>query len=96
MQIAKVVGAAISTVKDARLQDSKLLLVVDADQTGKELGKPYIALDLVGAGDDELVLIVQGSSARAAAGDPNIPVDAAITGILDSLRYKQKLTYRKL
>jgi microcompartment protein CcmK/EutM len=95
MQIAKVVGAAISTVKDARLQDSKLLIVTDVDQAGKELGKPYIALDLVGAGDDELVIIVQGSSARVAAGDPTTPVDAAITGILDSLRYKQKLTYRK-
>jgi len=95
MQIAKVVGAAISTVKDARLQDSKLLLVIEVDQTGKELGKPFIALDLVGAGDDELVIIVQGSSARAAAGDLNTPVDAAIAGILDSLRYKHKLTYRK-
>ena len=95
MQIAKVVGAAISTVKDSRLQDTKLLLVTEADQTGKEIGKPYIALDLVGAGDEELVVIVKGSSARMAAGDPNTPVDAAITGILDSLRYKDKLTYRK-
>ena len=82
MLIAKVVGVAVSTVKDDRLDGAKLLLVSEADPTGKVTGKPFIALD-------------RGSSARVAAGDVNTPVDAAIVGILDSLRHDSKPTYRK-
>jgi microcompartment protein CcmK/EutM len=95
MDIVKVVGNAVSTVKEPRLEGRKLLLVREADQTGKAAGKPFIALDLVGAGMGELVFIVRGSSARTAAGDVNTPVDAAIVGILDSLLQDGKLTFRK-
>ena len=95
MHIARVMGTAVSTVKDDRLEGSKLLIICDADQTGKIVGKPYIALDRAGAGEGELVLIVTGSSARVAAGDVNTPVDATAVGILDSLRHDGKLTYRK-
>ena len=95
MNIAKVVGVAVSTVKDSRLEGSKLLLVSEADQAGKVVDKPFIALDLVGAGEGELVMVVLGSSARVAAGDTSQPVDAAIVGILDSLRHNRKPTYKK-
>ncbi len=95
MRIAKVVGVAVSTVKDARLENSKLLLVSEADQSGRVLGQPFIALDTVGAGEGEMVMLAQGSSARVAAGDVNKPVDAVIVGILDSLRYDGKVTFRK-
>ncbi len=95
MKIAKVVGVAVSTVKDARLENSKLLLVRDTDQAGKALGNPYIAQDVVGVGPGELVVVVQGSSARIAAGDSNIPVDAVIVGVLDSLQFEGETTFRK-
>lgn len=95
MKIAKVVGVAVSTVKEARLEDSKLLLVSDADQTGEVSGKPYIAQDVVGVGPGELVFIVEGSSARIAAGGSNQPVDAVIVGILDSLHYEGEVTFKK-
>lgn len=95
MQIAKVVGVAVSTVKDNRMQGSKLLLVNKVNQTGKVLDESLIALDLVGAGEGDLVIVVQGSSARVAVGDVSTPVDAAIIGIIDSIRYNSKLTYRK-
>ena len=95
MKIAKVVGVAISTVKEPRLDDSKLLLVSDTDQTGKIISQPYIAQDVVGVGPDELVMVVQGSSARVAAWDNNSPVDAVIVGILDSLQFEGKTTFRK-
>ena len=95
MKIAKVVGVAVSTVKETRLENSKLLLVKDADQTGKVSGKLYIAQDVVGVGPDELVIIVEGSSARIAAGDNNIPVDAVIVGNLDSLSVDGKTTFKK-
>jgi microcompartment protein CcmK/EutM len=95
MKIAKVVGVAVSTVKEARLEDSKLLLVSDADQTGKVVGSPYIAQDVVGVGPGELVVVVQGSTARVASGDSNKPVDAVIVGILDSLQFEGKTTFKK-
>jgi microcompartment protein CcmK/EutM len=95
MKIAKVVGVAISTVKEPRLDNSKLLLVRDADQTGKVGGTPYIAQDVVGVGPDELVIIVEGSSARMAVWDNNAPVDAVIVGVLDSLQFDGKTTFKK-
>ena len=95
MKIAKVVGTAVSTEKDPRLENSKLLLVQDADPAGKAAGGVYIAQDVVGAGQGELVFLVDGSTARVASGDSNNPVDAAIVGILDSLSVDEKTTYRK-
>lgn len=95
MKIAKVVGVTICTVKDPRLEACKMLLVSDADHSGKVIGEPYIAQDLVGAGPQELVIVVQGSSARMAAGDANKPIDAAIVGILDSLQFEGETTFRK-
>jgi microcompartment protein CcmK/EutM len=95
MKIAKVVGVAVSTVKEPRLEGSKLLLVCDADQAGKVSGSPYIAQDVVGVGPDELVFVVEGSSARVAAGGSNTPVDVVIIGILDSLQFDGKTTFKK-
>ena len=95
MRIAKVVGVAIATVKDQRLEGGKCLLVSATDSAGMEQGIPIVALDMVGAGEGELVMIAEGSSARVAAGDANRPVDAVIVGILDSLQHNGEITYRK-
>ncbi len=95
MRIAKVVGMAVATVKDRRLEGGKCLLVTAADSAGDEIGSPFIALDMVGAGEGELVMIVEGSSARIAAGDINRPVDAVIVAIFDSLRHNGQMTYKK-
>ena len=95
MRIAKVVGGIIATVKDRRLEGSKCLLVAAVDPEGQVQGLPFVAMDMVGAGEGELVLIVEGSSARIAAGDPNRPVDAVIVGILDSVRYDGQMKYVK-
>jgi ethanolamine utilization protein EutN len=95
MRIAKVVGVAVATVKDRRLEGGKCLLVAATDSTGQEQGSPFLAMDMMGAGEGELVIIVEGSSARIAAGDANRPVDAVIVGILDSLRHNGQMTYKK-
>lgn len=95
MKIARVVGVSVCTVKEPRLENSKLLLVSNTDHTGKVTGEPYIAQDVVGAGPDELVVVVEGSSARAAVWDDNSPVDAVIIGILNSLQFEGKTTYKK-
>ena len=95
MRIAKVVGVAVATVKDQRLEGGKCLLVAAADPVGEAEGSPFVALDMVGAGEGELVMIVEGSSARIASGDASRPVDAVIVGILDSLRHDGQMTYKK-
>ena len=95
MKIAVVVGVAVATEKAPRLENSKLLLVQETDPTGKAAGEIFLAQDMVGAGEDELVFLVQGSTARVAAGGEDLPVDAAIVGILDSLTVKGKTTYHK-
>ena len=68
MIIAKVVGSAVATLKHDLLETTKLLLVGPADIRGNLTGELFLAVDLVGAGDGELVMICQGSSARAAVG----------------------------
>jgi microcompartment protein CcmK/EutM len=95
MQIAKVIGTTVSSVKDERLEGSKLMLVCPADEHGEVTGPSYVALDKVGAGQGELVFVVQGSSARFAAGNANTPVDAAIIGIFDSMAVHGETTYHK-
>ena len=95
MRIAKVVGVIVATVKDSRLEGSKCLLVAAIDLAGKVQGLPFVAMDMVGAGEGEMVLIVEGSSARIAAGDPNRPVDAVIVGILDSIRHNGQIIEAK-
>jgi microcompartment protein CcmK/EutM len=95
MQIARVVGSAVSTAKDHRLIGVKLLVVQEADETGKSIGKPLVAVDSVGAGTGDLVLIASGSSARQTDVTQNRPVDTVIMAILDSLEVEGAVTYRK-
>ena len=93
----RIVGVAVATVKDQRLEGGKCLLVAPADPAGEAESSPFVALDMVGAGagEGELVMIVEGSSARVASGDTSRPVDAVIVAILDSLRHDGQMTYKK-
>ena len=95
MIIAQVVGLAVATLKHDLLKTTKLLLVRPADTEGQATGEPFLAVDLVGAGEGELVVVSQGSSARMATGNASSPADAAIVGILDSLRVEGTTTFRK-
>lgn len=95
MIIAIVVGTAVSTLKDQRLDNMKLLVVSQANVRGEMIGEPFIAVDLVGAGEGELVFIAQGSTARLAVGASSTPVDAAIVGILDSMSCEGRATFVK-
>ena len=95
MIIAKVVGSAIATIKHNLLDGTKLLLVCEADAEGNVIGQPLVGVDLVGAGEGELVIVTQGSSARMAVSQSSSPVDAAIIGILDSLQVGGKTVFRK-
>jgi ethanolamine utilization protein EutN len=87
MFIASVVGNVVSTHKNERLTGKKLLLVRRLHLDGSEQSGPEtIALDVVGAGFGDRVLVVQeGSSARKILNDDKIPVQAVIVGIVESV-----------
>ncbi|MFQ5874330.1 MAG: EutN/CcmL family microcompartment protein [Dehalococcoidia bacterium] len=96
MLIARVIGSAVSTIKDVKLTGDKLLIVQEATVENQLLDRPpFIAVDTVGAGRGELVFVVMGSGARYTAQTENAPVDAAIVGILDSLEVEGEVTFRK-
>ena len=87
MQLGLIVGTVVATRKDPRLEGRKLLVVMpfDAADPTANRGSAVIAVDTVGAGVRETVLVVQGSSARMAQGCNDCPVDAAIVGIVDTV-----------
>jgi microcompartment protein CcmK/EutM len=89
MLLAKVVGTVVATRKDERLVSSKLLVVRPIDPSGKFESNHLVAVDTVDAGVGETVLIVSGSSARMASGLRDMPVDAAIVGIVDQVDVKE-------
>jgi microcompartment protein CcmK/EutM len=82
--LARVVGTVVATRKDPKLEGHTLLLVVPVDPAGKEEGGYVVAVDTVGAGYKETVIVVRGSSARMAEGMDEHPVDASIVGIVDT------------
>ncbi|RKL62294.1 ethanolamine utilization protein EutN [Thermoanaerobacteraceae bacterium SP2] len=85
MKLAKVVGSCVSTIKQSELKGFKMLLVQDFSAIEKKaFGTPFIAVDTVGAGDGEIVCVVQGTPAQRLLGPQNLPVDAAIVAIVDS------------
>ena len=85
MIIARILGTVVSTQKDERLLGKKLLIVRPINPDGTDMGGYTVAVDTVGAGFHERVLVVAGSSARLAQGMKDAPVDAAIVGIIDTI-----------
>lgn len=91
MFLAKVEGSVVATKKDASMNGRRLLLVrpqlVDEkDPTKFRPGQnTVVAVDVIGAGEGELILFSQGSSARLAANLKDCPVDAVVIGIVDSV-----------
>ena len=83
MDLARVVGRVVCTVKDAALSGRKLLLVQPITETGADTGKPLIAIDAVGAGAGEQVFFVTGKEASFAFLPDHVPADASIVGIVD-------------
>ena len=86
--IAKVLGNLWATKKDERLEGYKLLAVQIKGSGSK---KTVVAVDTIGAGIGEDVLVVMGSMTRNILRDPQTPVDAAIVGIIDSVEVDESL-----
>lgn len=87
MQIARVIGTVVSTVKNESLHGRKLLLVQTLDAGLKEKGSPMIALDAVGAGVGELVFWCRGKEASFPFKRDETPTDCTIVGIIDSEKH---------
>ena len=85
MILAQVIGTVVSTRKDTSLLSLKLLLTREVDLKLAPTGNYVVAADAVGAGEGEIVLIAQGSSARLTEVSREKPVDAVICGIVDAV-----------
>ncbi len=104
MFLARVTGNVVATQKDKALSGQKLLVVeplnVKYDEATKapaslgNTGRAIVAIDVVGAGDGQLVLVVQGSSARMTDVTKNLPADAIVVGIVDSAEYAGKTFFK--
>ena len=92
MFVAKVTGSLVATQKVDSMKGHKLLVVepyrLDPDERRslKTTGRTFVAVDTVGAGEGEFVLLTQGSSARLTPETKNLPIDAVIIGIVDNVR----------
>lgn len=96
MILGKVIGTVVCTQKDASLGGKKMLLVQPVNAaTLKNESTPVVALDAVGAGLDEIVMVVGGSSARNADTYTKVAVDQAIIGIVDYIDIQGSSVYRK-
>lgn len=86
MLIGRVIGTVVSTQKHRKYEGAKLLLVQPQTPDGQPRGTPLLAIDSVGAGVDERVLVVlEGRAAGEALQRKAAPVDAAIVGIIDRI-----------
>lgn len=84
MQLARVIGTVVSTIKNESLETKKLLIVQTLNADLKETGKPLVALDAVGAGIGELVFWCRGKEASFPFKREDTPTDCTIIGIVDS------------
>ena len=87
MIIARIIGTVVASQKDERLSGKKLLIVKFLNLDGTDADGYTVAVDTVGAGFHEKVLVVAGSSARLAEGNKDCPIDAAIIGVIDTVDF---------
>ncbi|MEX0818001.1 MAG: EutN/CcmL family microcompartment protein [Pirellulaceae bacterium] len=101
MFIAKVTGSLVSTQKVDTLVGYKLLIVEpyrlepQQRQGLTTTGRTFVAVDTLGAGHGDYVLITQGSSARLTAETKNMPIDCVVVGIVDQVHVDSRKVYSK-
>lgn len=101
MFVARVTGSIVATEKVETMRGHKLLVVEPyrLDQKSRDklttTGRTFIAVDMLGAGVDDFVLIVQGSSARFTPETQKLPIDCVVIGIVDSVDIEKKKVYSR-
>lgn len=94
MELGRVVGQVVSTVRDPGLPNIALLLVDILDAKGQVVFSGQVAADTLGAGEGEMVLLVRGSSARLIL-EGKTPLDLSIVGIVDQVTAGKTAIYTK-
>jgi ethanolamine utilization protein EutN len=101
MFVAKVTGSLVATQKVDTMVGHKLLVVepyrleISKRRGLITTGRTFVAVDTVGAGEGEFVLITQGSSARATPETKNLPIDCVIIGIVDTVHVDQQCVFHR-
>lgn len=95
MILGKVVGTITSSSNGIEISGGRYLLVNKCDQKGKLKNDFIVALDLVSAGNDEMVMISESTSARETTQTKDKAVDAIIVSIIDQIDENEKVTYKK-
>jgi len=95
MYLARVMGTVVATQKEPSMNGSKFLIVEKLDEKLKALGEYVVAVDAVGAGENEVVLYASGSSARQTRETKDRPADAVIMAIVDSFAVGDRTIYKK-
>jgi len=95
MIIGKVAGTIVCAKKSFQTDIEKLLLIEKMNHQIQGKNEYIVALDLVGAGHDEIVLVVEGSPARETQVTANKPIDALIVGIIDIVDLNDEIVYKK-
>jgi ethanolamine utilization protein EutN len=85
MQLGRIIGNVVCTMKDPALLGQKLLIVQPLDRQGRDKGRPVIALDAVGAGAGETIYWCRGKEASFPFLPADLPTEATIVGIVDSV-----------
>lgn len=85
MYLGRVIGTVVSTSKNENLVGMKLLVVEKLTERLEREGTSEVAVDSVGAGTGEIVIVCKGSSARYVFGNGSAPVDTSIVGIVDTV-----------
>ena len=95
MTLAKVIGTVVSSQKEASMDGLKFLLVQQVNTSGELSGSPLVAVDAVGAGTGEMVLVASGSSARQTIATDKRPCDAVVMAIVDNWEVNGEIRYKK-
>jgi ethanolamine utilization protein EutN len=95
MQLARVIGNVVATVKNDSLEGRKLLVVQSLDSNLRPQGVPLVALDAIGAGVGELVFWCRGKEASFPFRREDTPTDCTIVGIVDSDSHVTKGAHRR-
>ncbi len=95
MNLGRVVGTVVATQKEASMEGLKFMLVKHVDSEGNETGGNVVAVDAIGVGPGEYVLVATGSSARQTVVTDRRPCDAVIMAIVDSWEIEGVEKYRK-
>jgi len=95
MLLVQIVGTVVSTLKDPKLDGLKLLISKEIELNGKLTDRYHVAVDTVGVGQGEVVVLVRGSSARLTEATDKKPVDTAIIAVVEEIEVDGKVIWKK-